>query len=726
MKEEVDAALPDAAADGTENTPVRKRKRTSDKGTVSKKSLTPRKRIKNELTDDITTTQNSGVLEGGDTESSQNVKKPKNGSAKKEAPNKPAENKPEPKKKSKKQKKEEPERWKWWEQDEALEKGHNWKFMEHKGPIFPPLYERLPAGILMQYDGEDITLSEETEEVMTFYAKMLDHDYTSKDMFNKNFFEDWRSVMTHEEKLKIEKLSKCKFDKVCEYFKGETEKRKSRSKEEKKSEKDAKDKLVEEKGYCNWDGHMEKIGNLFIEPPGLFRGRGEHPKMGKLKKRVTAEQVTINCSEDAKFPPPPEGHLWKTVQHDPTVTWLATWTENVQGQNKYVMLNANSKIKGSKDHQKYEKARQLHKIIDRIREDYRADFKSREMMKRQRAIATYFIDTLALRAGNEKDADEVSDTVGCCSIRVEHIILQRDFPIEEDGKRVEHDFVIVFDFLGKDSMRYYKEFACEKRIWKNVKIFMEGKQPEDDLFDRIDTSSLNKHLTSIMPGLTAKVFRTYNASYTLQNQLRLMAKEGRTNSTIPERVLQYNRANRDVAVLCNHQRAEPKGFGTQMEKMDEKITAKRDLIAEKKKEVEETKTTMHDIQKEKDRLLTPVKKKSKKKKKKKDGEESDDEGGIEKCDKTLEKATKLYEQRKKQLNRLNDQLDKLKIAKIDKDENKTISLGTSKLNYLDPRISVAWCKQYEVPLEKVYSKTHRDKFQWAIDMVMLTEEEFVF
>ena len=38
-----------------------------------------------------------------------------------------------------------------------------------------------------------------------------------------------------------------------------------------------------------------------------------------------------------------------------------------------------------------------------------------------RATALYFIDKLALRAGNEKDTDETADTVGCCSLRVEHI-----------------------------------------------------------------------------------------------------------------------------------------------------------------------------------------------------------------------------------------------------------------------------------------------------------------
>ena len=44
----------------------------------------------------------------------------------------------------------------------------------------------------------------------------------------------------------------------------------------------------------------------------------------------------------------------------------------------------------------------------------------------------------------------------------------------------------------------------------------------------------------------------------------------------------------------------------------------------------------------------------------------------------------------KKLNQKKDQLKRLKIQITDKEENKTIALGTSKLNYLDPRISVAW------------------------------------
>jgi DNA topoisomerase-1 len=41
-------------------------------------------------------------------------------------------------------------------------------------------------------------------------------------------------------------------------------------------------------------------------------------------------------------------------------------------------------------------------------------------------------------------------------------------------------------------------------------------------------------------------------------------------------------------------------------------------------------------------------------------------------------------------------------------------LGTSKINYIDPRISAAWCEKYDVPLDKIFTKTLRDKFKWAM------------
>ena len=48
------------------------------------------------------------------------------------------------------------------------------------------------------------------------------------------------------------------------------------------------------------------------------------------------------------------------------------------------------------------------------------------------------------------------------------------------------------------------------------------------------------------------------------------------------------------------------------------------------------------------------------------------------------------------------------------------------LHFYYYRISVAWCKKYEVPIEKVYNKTQREKFRWAIDMIMGDDEEYHF
>lgn len=49
-----------------------------------------------------------------------------------------------------------------------------------------------------------------------------------------------------------------------------------------------------------------------------------------------------------------------------------------------------------------------------------------------------------------------------------------------------------------------------------------------------------------------------------------------------------------------------------------------------------------------------------------------------------------------------------------KEEHKEIALGTSKTNYNDPRISVAWCKLNDVPIERVFPKTLRGKFIWSM------------
>lgn len=51
-----------------------------------------------------------------------------------------------------------------------------------------------------------------------------------------------------------------------------------------------------------------------------------------------------------------------------------------------------------------------------------------------------------------------------------------------------------------------------------------------------------------------------------------------------------------------------------------------------------------------------------------------------------------------------------------KDENKTVALGTSKINYMDPRIAAAWCKLVECPIEVVFQGPLLKKFAWAMNV----------
>lgn len=54
---------------------------------------------------------------------------------------------------------------------------------------------------------------------------------------------------------------------------------------------------------------------------------------------------------------------------------------------------------------------------------------------------------------------------------------------------------------------------------------------------------------------------------------------------MPEKLLAYNRANRAVAILCNHQRAVPKTHEKSMDNLREKIRTKKEQIKDVNKEL---------------------------------------------------------------------------------------------------------------------------------------------
>jgi DNA topoisomerase-1 len=515
---------------------------------------------------------------------------------------------------------------------------------------------------------------------------MIKTDYMQKETFNRNFWDGFKALLGKGHVIKD--LKKCDFTAMYEHFMAQRELKKQLSKEEKERVKAEKDAAEKKYKTAKVDGRVEQVGNFRVEPPGLFRGRGEHPKMGRIKRRIYPKDIVINIGKGVPIPkhPFPDQH-WKMIRHDNTVTWLAFWHDPVTPSSfKYVWLAANSSFKSESDQAKYEKARKLKQYIGPIRAQYEKDWLSKDEQKAQIATALYFIDILALRAGHEKDEEE-ADTVGCCNLKAENVKC-----VEEDLK----PNTIEFDFLGKDSVQYTKEVEVAAAVYRNIgkwtqkTVYGKPKKPEDQLFDSIDAQDLNKTLKDCMEGLSAKVFRTYNASVTLDRLLTEQEQEqaeaaggGRQrleSPTVDKRKADYDRANKEVAILCNHQRAVGKAHDSQMEKLQTKLGEFREQLDELQADLKLAKAG-----KEKKHAQS---------------------GKMQK----LDPATVLLRIKKKK-----EQMVKAELQAKVKEDLKTVALGTSKINYLDPRISVSWCKRNEVPMEKIFNKSLLSKFHWAMD-----------
>lgn len=521
---------------------------------------------------------------------------------------------------------------------------YKWKTFVHSGVAFPPPYQ--PHNTPLIYDGQRIHLKPDSEEYASIYAKFIETEYVKNSVFNKNFFSDWKKILKKDSHVEIQSFELCDFREIYEHLVKMKEDKKSMSEEQKLLLKESKE--LEESKYliAYVDDKPQPVGNFRMEPPGIFLGRGCHPKAGKIKKRVFPKDIIINISKGAPIPPIPEiysNQKWKKVIHDRNAEWLASWKDNITGKTKYVWLGAKSDFKAKSDEQKFDQARKLNKRIVDIRRtnmmnitDESADA---DMKVKQMACALHLIDNLALRVGNEKSEDE-ADTVGVCSLRVEHV------------KLIEPD-TVELDFLGKDSVRYQNSVHVDKEVFKVLRYFTDGKDGDDELFDLINPQMLNQYLKSMMDGLTAKVFRTFNASKLFQSELDKIGRGAKLDVNVLLDL--YNKANLKVAILCNHQKNVSKSFDNQIKSIDERI-------AVTKKKIKELGSNSEKIK------------------------------------------------------RLKAQLKDLGNKRSMKMELKNLSLTTSKTNYIDPRITIAFLKKHSIPLEKIFSQTLRDKFFWAMDV----------
>lgn len=270
-------------------------------------------------------------------------------------------------------------------------------------------------------------------------------------------------------------------------------------------------------GVALVDGKPALVANWQIEPPGLFRGRGQHPQAGRLKPRVMPESITLNLGRGVDPPQPGgggdealAGREWGAVVHNQSVTWLARWRDHVTGLDKFVLMSPTAASSQARGRERFEAARQLKAHIEAIREAYMEDLNADDERQWQCATALWLIDHAGLRVGSEKAADsEEAPSVGCCSLRVEHVRCD------------EATSTVHFDFLGKDSLRYRNAVEVPPLVFARLQrlVVRDDKRSTDDVFDRLCAINVTIRLKELMPGLTASRLRIFNNSSLLQHEL---------------------------------------------------------------------------------------------------------------------------------------------------------------------------------------------------------------
>jgi DNA topoisomerase-1 len=155
-----------------------------------------------------------------------------------------------------------------------------------------------------------------------------------------------------------------------------------------------------------------------------------------------------------------------------------------------------------------------------------------------------------------------------------------------------------------------------------------------------------------MPGLTAKVFRTWRCTKTLEDTLK--KSKVTKDDEIYIKKFHAKIANLKVAEVANHKRKISPKFGERLLKKENKLKELKIKLKEKKAEGKKTKS-----------IETRIKK-----------------------------------------TRFNVELTK---------RTKEYNLGTSLKSYIDPRVYKKWARSVDFDLDKFYSKALRKKFSWALE-----------
>jgi len=570
------------------------------------------------------------------------------------------------------------------------------KQLVHNGVIIPEPPE--PLGLVLEIRGERVRLTPKQEEMALAWAKKKDTEYVQDPVFVANFLQDFSRELGIEPPLTPDEVDFCPAYDVVDR---EREARERLTKEERKAlaaeRKRIREALKARYGYAIVNGQRVELGTYMTEPSGIFMGRGEHPLRGRWKEGAQVEDVTLNLSPDA---PRPEGN-WAEIVWQPDSMWVARWQDKLSGKLKYIWLGDTAPVKQEREADKFDQALRLSEEIDHVRAAIDQGLRDENPRRRMIATVCYLIDTLCLRVGDEKDPDE-ADTVGATTLRPEHVSLHEDGAVE-------------FRFLGKDSVEFHKRLTPPRIVWQNLKELKEEARPSqntegDDvghptrdlpqLFPDVTSRDVNAYLSSIVPGLTAKVFRTHHATMAVQRSL--------AGSDVTADDPEYKKweaaslANLEAAVLCNHTKKATGNWAKRRERFEERKAKARERIEKYRQQYREYRERLVALRaeaKEKVEAATTEERARK---------------ARARYRKRMAVARRRIETARQRRQRAEDALGKIRAQQSVASKRRNWNLTTSLKSYIDPRVYYRWGKRvnYDV-LQRYYPATLRRKFLWV-------------
>ena len=433
-----------------------------------------------------------------------------------------------------------------------------WRTLSHQGVALPPPFEELPraVGVPVIWRGKEISLksSPEAEFYLSEFVRrggvtripssrakgMLSASLFGSRAAAETFWRDWKELLP--KGSPISSLEELDLSRVVNALLIEA---KAKGKSDEKGNR--KPRTISPHAQARVDGKLQPVAPSAVDRPGIFFGRSSDVTAtmnGRIRRRVVAEDVTVNLGESARVPPVPKGcgKKWGAIVHDPTVDWIASWRDPVTSIVKYARLAISSESEQIGTKEKYDLAKKMIAITPVLRKKIAAALGSSDRKRRQLGAVLWLVDRLALRIGSGSALSaKRAGAHGVATLLVKHV-------------EIVDRHTIRLSFPGKDCVRYERTVkGIPSELGHVLADAARRKSPEEALFDAVDSNNAARAIDSILPGATSKVLRTARASELFEATL-----DGIRTTDAHAAKLQLLFAFTRVAILLNHRKAAPK------------------------------------------------------------------------------------------------------------------------------------------------------------------------